>query len=100
MSITVKKSSALAAAALAAGFAMLPVQEAEARWHGRHGAGVAAGLIGAAIIGGALLSRPAYGYPAYGGPVYVEGPECYIVRRKVWDDYRGRWVRVRQRVCD
>lgn len=101
MSLTVKKSSALAGAALAAAFALAPVQQAEARWHGRHGAGIAAAIVGGAILGGALLARPSYGHPAYyGGPVYVEGPECYIVRRKVWDDYRGRWVRVRQRVCD
>lgn len=100
MSLTVKKTTALAAAALAVGFAMMPVNEAEARWRGHRGGAVAAGIVGAAILGGALLARPSYAAPVYGGPVYVEGPDCYIVRRKVWDDYRGRWVRVRQRVCD
>jgi hypothetical protein len=98
MSLTVKKSSALAAAALAVGFAALPIQSAEARYY-RNG-WLAAGIVGGAILGGALLARPSYGHPVYGGPVYVDAPECYSVRRRVWDDYRGRWVMIRQRVCE
>jgi hypothetical protein len=73
--LSLKKTSALAAAALAVTFAALPVDQAEAR-NGRKGA-LAAGLIGGALIGGALLApraygAPVYGAPAYGGPVYVE----------------------------
>jgi hypothetical protein len=72
-------------------------------YRGGRGAGIAAGVLGAAIVGGALLNagRPAYGAPVYGAPVYVEeGPSCYFVRERVWDDYRERWVRVRRRVCE
>lgn len=95
------KTTALAAAALAIGFAVLPMESAEARWRGRHGGAVAAGIIGGAIIGGALLAPRAYAAPVYGpGPVYVDEPECYRVRERVWDEYRGRWVRVNRTVCD
>lgn len=101
MTISLKKTATFAAAALAITFAALPVQQAEARY-GRNAA-LAAGLIGGALIGGALLARPAYGYygrPAYyGGPVYVER-DCYTVRRRVFDSYRGRFVVVRRTVCD
>ncbi|MCZ8163825.1 MAG: hypothetical protein O9315_17640 [Beijerinckiaceae bacterium] len=98
--ISFKKTSALAAAALALTFAALPVQEAEAR-RGRNAA-LAAGLVGGALIGGALLAPRAYGAPVYygPGPTYVEEPVCYRVRERVWDDYRGRWVRVTRRVCE
>jgi hypothetical protein len=70
---------------------------------GRHrgagrGVAIGAGVLGAAILGGALLNS---GRPARGAPVYVEeGPSCYFVRERVWDDYRERWVRVRRRVCE
>lgn len=96
----VKKSSTVAAAALALGFAVLPMSSAEARYY-RNGH-LAAGLIGGAVLGGALLAAPrAYGAPVYApGPVYVEEPSCYRVRERVWDDYRGRWVRVNRTVCD
>ncbi|HRE20831.1 MAG TPA: hypothetical protein PKW21_07340, partial [Rhabdaerophilum sp.] len=70
--------------------------DAEARY-GRKGA-LIGGLAAGALIGGALLAQPR---PAYGAPVYVEeGPTCYFVRERVWDDYRERWVRVRRRVCE
>lgn len=99
---SMKKTSALAAAALAIGFAALPVQQAEARY-GRNAA-LIGGLAAGALIGGALAAPryygPAYAAPAYGGPVYVEEPACYRVRERVWDDYRGRWVRVNRTVCD
>ncbi|MFN3482017.1 MAG: hypothetical protein ACK4YX_03230 [Rhabdaerophilum calidifontis] len=104
---TIARKSAFAAAALAAAFALMPVGEAEAR-HGRKGA-LAAGIVGGALIAGALAApryygpayaAPVYSAPAYGGPVYVEEPTCYIVRERVWDDYSGRWVRVRRQVCD
>jgi len=97
-----KKSTVLAAAALALGMAALPISSAEARYYrnGHMWAGAAAG----ALIGGALLAPRVYGAPApvYGpGPVYVEDqPACYFVRERVWDDYRGRWVRVKRRVCE
>ncbi len=96
-----KKSSTLAAAALALGFAVLPMASAEARYY-RNGH-LAAGLIGGALIGGALLAAPrAHAAPVYGpSTVYVdEEPACYIVRERVWDEYRGRWMRVRRQVCD
>jgi uncharacterized membrane protein len=94
------RTSALVAAALAAAFTLAPVDQAEAR-NGRKGA-LIGGLAAGALIGGALLAAPrGYAAPAYGGPVYVdEGPTCYIVRERVWDDYRGRWVRVRREVCE
>jgi uncharacterized membrane protein len=98
-SISFKKTSALAAVALALTVAVLPVPEAEAR-RGRNAA-LAAGLIGGALIGGALLAPRAYAAPVYGGgPVYIDEPVCYRVRERVWDDYRGRWVRVSRRVCE
>ena len=101
MSFNVKKTSAAALAALSLAFAVAPMQSAEARWRGRHhGGALAAGLIGGAILGGALLARPSYAAPVYGGPVYVDGPECHVVRQRVWDEYRGRWIRVRRTVCD
>lgn len=89
-----KKAAVLGAAALALGLAVLPTSQAEARYYrnGHLWGGVAAG----ALLGGALLAAPR----AYAAPVYVEGGECYIVRERVWDDYRGRWVRVKRRVCD
>lgn len=102
MSITMKKTSALAAAALAVAFSALPMNAAEAR-DGRKGA-LIGGLAAGALIGGALLAPRAYGHPhyapAYGGPVYVEPEDCYIVTRRVWDEYRGRFVRVREQVCE
>lgn len=108
MTVTVKKTSALMAAALAAAFVTLPMGDAEAR-NGRKGA-LIGGLAAGALIGGALLAAPrayghpyyapAYGGPAYGGPIYVEPEECYVVTHRVWDDYRGRFVRVRERVCE
>lgn len=99
MKLGFRKTTTLAAAALALAFAAMPVEQAEARY-GRKGA-LAAGLIGGALIGGALLAPRAYGAPAYyGGPVYAEEPACYRVRERVWDDYRGRWVRVSRTVCE
>lgn len=64
------------------------------RHHGGRGAGIAAGIAGAAILGGILAAQSAP------GPAYVEGPDCYIARERVWDDYRGRWVSVKRRVCE
>lgn len=102
MNITssLKKTATVAAAALALAVVVLPTHEAEAR-RGRNAA-LAAGLVGGALIGGALLAPRAYGAPVYygPGPVYVEEPACYRVRERVWDDYRGRWVRVTRRVCE
>lgn len=96
----IRKASVLGVAALALGFVAMPVEQAEARY-GRKGA-LAAGLIGGALIGGALLAPRAYGAPVYygPGPTYVDEPYCYRVRERVWDDYRGRWVRVNRTVCE
>lgn len=112
MSFAVKNLSLLAGAAmLAAGFTVAPISSAEAQWRGHRGhapqhrvhrprrginPGVAAGIAGAAILGGALLAAPR----AYGEPVYVEPEECYVQTRRVWDEYRGRFVRVREQVCE
>jgi hypothetical protein len=64
-------------------------------FRGGRGAAIGAGVLGAAIIGGALLAAPR------ARAVEVEeGPGCYFVRERVWDDYRDRWVRVNRRVCD
>jgi hypothetical protein len=99
-SLFTQKAAGLAAATLALGMAVLPMSSAEARYY-RNGymwGGVAAG----ALVGGALLAQPrAYAAPGYyAAPAYVEGPECYFVRERVWDDYRGRWVRVKRRICE
>jgi hypothetical protein len=102
MKSLVTKSTTLAAAALALGFALLPISSAEARYY-RNGY-LAAGVLGGAVLGGALLAPRVYGRPApaYGpAPVYVEDePVCRRIRERVWDDYRGRWVLVRRTVCD
>lgn len=105
-SLTFRKVAILGAAALALGTAVLPVNDAEARWRGhRRGAYIGAGVLGGALLGGALLAPRAYaapGYyaPAYAAPGYYDEPSCYIVRKRVWDEYRGHWVRVKQRVCE
>lgn len=98
--MSVKKASALAAVALATAFSALPMNAAEARYYrnGHLWAGVGAG----ALLGGALLAPRIYGYPRYyGGPVYVQGPgDCYIQRRRVWSEPRGRYIIVNREVCD
>jgi hypothetical protein len=101
-SLTFKKAAILGAASLALGMAVLPTNNAEARWRHHHrGAYIGAGVLGGALLGSALLAPRAYGAPVYApGPVYVEEPSCYLVRERVWDDYRGRWVRVKRRVCE
>jgi hypothetical protein len=87
-----KKTLTAAAAALTLSVAFAPA--AEARYH-RNG-WLAAGLIGGALIGTAIASRGAYASPGY----YAEGGDCYRVRDRVWDDYRGRYVRVTRTVCE
>lgn len=108
MSIS-KKSSAVAALALAVAASTVSFNDAEARWRGHRGAGLAAGIAAGALIGGALLAPRAYaqpyyyGAPAYyGGPVYVEEPavDCYVQRQRVWSERRGRYVVVDRQVCD
>lgn len=90
---TFKKTLAAGAAALTMAVAFAPAS-AEARW-GRNGF-LAAGLIGGAVIGTAIAANRAHAAPGY----YVSGEECYSVRNRVWDDYRGRYVTVRRTVCD
>lgn len=103
-SLNLRKAAILGAAALALGTAVLPVTDAEARWRGHRGhhrgAYIGAGVLGGALLGGALLAPRAYAAPAYVDPGYYEEPSCYLVRERVWDDYRGRWVRVKRRVCE
>lgn len=87
-----KKTLAAAAAALTMAVAFAPA--AEAKFH-RNG-WLAAGLVGGAVIGTALAARSAHAAPGY----YVSGGDCYRVRERVWDEYRGRFVTVRRTVCD
>jgi hypothetical protein len=90
---TFKKTLTAAAAALTMAMAFAPTS-AEARFH--RGGFLAAGLIGGAVLGAAIASRPAYAHPGY---AHV-GADCYTVRNRVWDEYRGRFVMVRRTVCD
>jgi len=96
---------ALAATALVAAAAP---QAAQA---GCHGCGVAAGVVGGlaagAIIGSAIAnSGPAPVYVApppprvvYEEPAYAVGPECHIVKRRIYVEGVGpRWSR--EEVCD
>lgn len=87
-----KKTLTVAAAALTMAVAFTP--SAEARW-GRNGF-LAAGLIGGVIVGSAIAANAAPGY--YAPAAY--GPDCYRVRERVWDEYRGRFVTVRRTVCE
>lgn len=87
-----KKTLTAAAAALTLAVAAVP--SAEARFH--RGGWLAAGLIGGAVIGSAIAANRAHAAPGY----YVSGGDCYTVRNRVWDDYRGRFVIVRRTVCD
>lgn len=89
---TFKKTLAAAATALTMAAAFAP-SAAEARFH--RGGWLAAGLIGGALVGTAIAANSAYAAPGY----YVSGPDCYRVRERVWDDYRGRFVIVRRTVC-
>ncbi len=91
---TFKKTLTAAAAALTMSVAFAPA--AEAKFH-RNG-WLAAGLIGGAVIGSTLAVRGAYGHPAYHHGGYAS--DCYRVRERVWDDYRGRFVVVRRTVCN
>ena len=88
-----KKTLTAATAALTMAVAFAPAS-AEARW-GRNGY-LAAGLIGGALIGSAIIANRAHAAPGY----YVTGGDCYTVRDRVWDDYRGRYVTIRRNVCD
>lgn len=86
---TFKKTFAAATAALTMAVVFAPAS-AEARF-GRNG-WLAAGLIGGAVVGTAIAASNANaGYVA---------SDCYRVRERVWDDYRGRFVIVRRTVCN
>ena len=85
------KTLAAGAAALTMAVAFAPVS-AEARWGRGHGF-LAAGLIGGALVGSAIIANRAHAG-------YVSGDDCYTVRNRVWDDYRGRFVIVRRTVCE
>ncbi|ACA15640.1 conserved hypothetical protein [Methylobacterium sp. 4-46] len=93
--------SACVAAATLAGMVTAGASPAQAGgW--RAGPAIALGAIGGLALGSAIAagSRPAYGYaPAYGpAPVYVE-PDCYVVRRRVVDEFGDVYLR-RVRVCE
>jgi len=90
---------ALAAAGM---LAVATPQAAQARCYG---CGVAVGVAAGALIGSAIAnSGPVYVEPAppppvYYGPAYVEGPECHMVKRRIYIDGVGyRWSR--EEVCD
>jgi len=96
----IKKSVAVALAALAIGTSVFATSDAEARPRYR-GAAVGAGIVGALALGAlaaGAASGPAYGYGGY-GPAYAYGPgpvrRCHLV-----DDvnYYGEYVGTR-RVC-
>lgn len=89
-----KKTLAAGAAALTMALAFAPAS-AEARW-GRGGGFLAAGLIGGALIGTAIVANRAHA--GYYAP--AADTDCYTVRNRVWDDYRGRYVMVRRTVCE
>ncbi|MCZ8261872.1 MAG: hypothetical protein O9333_17295 [Beijerinckiaceae bacterium] len=91
---TFKKTLAATAAALTMAVAFAPA--AEAKFH-RNG-WLAAGLIGGAVIGTAIAANNAHAAPVYHAPEV--GPDCYRVRERVWDDYRGRFVTIRKTVCE
>ena len=91
--------TALAVAATMIVAAVAVPDTADARWRGRHGGGVAAGVIGGlaagAIIGSMAAQQGYYGEPGYAyGPGYYYGPgpyayepaPVYVVPRRV---YRG-----------
>jgi hypothetical protein len=88
-----KKTLAAGAAALTLAVAFAPAAEARPF---RGGGFLAAGLIGGALLGGVIAANRAHAAPGY----YVSGGDCYSVRDRVWDDYRGRFVIVRKTVCN
>jgi len=92
-----------------AGAGMLAAAAPQAAQARCYGCGVAAGVVGGvaagALIGSAIAnSGPVYVEPAppppvYYGPAYVEGPECHMVKRRIYIDGVGyRWSR--EEVCD
>jgi hypothetical protein len=86
------KTLAAGAAALTLAAAFAP--SAEARFH--RGGFLAAGLLGGALLGSAIIANRAHAAPGY----YAASGDCYTVRQRVWDDYRGRFVFVRKTVCE
>jgi hypothetical protein len=90
-----KKTLAATAAALTLAVAFAPAAEAR---YGRNG-WLAAGLIGGAIVGTAIAAGSVHAAPGYYAPAAV-GPDCYRIRERVWDDYRGRFVIVRRTICE
>lgn len=68
------------------------------------GGAVAAGVVGGLALG-ALAASPAYSYPAYParsgyyGASYYDAPSCYMVRRRVVDDWGRVFIR-RTQVCE
>lgn len=102
-----KAFTAFLAVAAIAGTLAATTTDADAQWRRRGwvpGAvvgGVAAGaLLGAAIANsGPAYAAPPPGYYYGPGPAYVDDPGCRLVRRRVWDEYRGIWVVRRVEIC-
>ena len=93
--MTFKSLALPAAAAVAAVLALAPLSSAEASY-GRNG-WLAAGLVGGAILGATVAASSR---PAAGRVIVHEGPDCYRIRERIWDEYRGRYVSVRRTVCE
>jgi hypothetical protein len=91
MTFSLKKSAlaALAALTLAAGVSA----PASAHDGAAVGAGIAAGILGGAMLGAAAAD--ANRGPAY----YDDGPECWMERRPIYDEYGDFVGRRRVRVC-
>jgi hypothetical protein len=86
------KTLAAGAAALTLAIAFAPAAEAKFHhgghgWHGGHGHNFGHRWHGRRHWGPGVV-----GYGVYGGG-------CYIARKRVWDDYRGRFIFVRRSVC-
>jgi hypothetical protein len=91
MTLSIKKSmlATLAAVTLATSLSA----PASANDGAAVGAGIAAGILGGAMLGAAAAGAVP---PA---PAYYDGPECWMERRPMYDEYGNFIGRRRVRVC-
>lgn len=104
-----KTLTALAVAATMIVAAVAVPDTADARWRGRHGGGVAAGIIGGLAAGaiiGSMANQGYYGGPGYyygsdyygsgytygPGPYAYEAPPVYVVPRRAYRGGGGCWI--------